>query len=124
MNSRAPVTAGIIAPPPVLYLVALGAGLVIQAFSPQPVFPTLSMSVWLGMLLLILSGAFARWSFVTMRQARTTANPREASTALVVDGPFRFSRNPIYVAMTGLYLGMSFLANAAWPLGCWGRCIW
>lgn len=71
------------------------------------------MRVWLGMLLLILSGAFARWSFITMRQASTTANPGEASTALVVDGPFRFSRNPLYVAMTGLYLGISFLANAA-----------
>ena len=112
--------AGIIAPPPVLYLATLGAGLCIQAFSPQPIFHSVSLSMWLGIAFLILSSAFARWSFVVMRQASTTASPREVSTALVVDGPFRFSRNPIYVAMTGLYLGISFLANAAWPLGLLG----
>ena len=78
------------------------------------------MSVWPGIVLLILSGALARWSFVTMRHASTTANPREATITLVVDGPFRFSRNPIYVAMTGLYLGISFLANTWWPVGLLG----
>lgn len=116
MNSARPESAGIIAPPPVLYLGALAVGFIIHAISPQPIFVSVSAGAWIGMLLLGLSGSFARWSFVTMRQVGTTANPRKPSTALAINGPFRLSRNPIYLAMTGLYLGVSFFANSWWPL--------
>ena len=33
----------------------------------------------------------------------------------MVDGPFRFSRNPLYLSLTGLYLGLAMLINTAWP---------
>ena len=38
------------------------------------------------------------------------------TTALVTEGPFRYSRNPIYVALTLLYLGVASLVNALWIL--------
>jgi len=63
-----------------------------------------------------ISAAFARWAFVTLRRAGTSANPYQPSVALTTTGPFRFSRNPIYLAMTGLYLGTSLLVNSVWPL--------
>ena len=116
MSSDPPMSAGIIAPPPVLYLGALMIGFIIHAFSPQPILVSDPVRQGLGVLLLVLSGSFARWSFVTMRQVGTTGNPREPSTALAIRGPFRLSRNPIYLAMTGLYLGISFFANSWWPL--------
>ena len=116
MNSVRPKSAGIIAPPPVLYLCALVIGFIIQVFLPQPIFASASVGKWIGLLLFILGGAFARWSFVTMRKVGTTANPREPSTALAMSGPFRLSRNPIYLAMMGLYLGIVFFANAMPPL--------
>ena len=114
MDTPHPPVARIIAPPPLLYLVTLAVGLGLQVWSPQPILMHYALSAGMGIALLILSAMLARWSFVTMRHARTPASPRETSTALVMQGPFRFSRNPIYVAMTGLYLGVAFLFNANW----------
>ncbi|MBI3358764.1 MAG: isoprenylcysteine carboxylmethyltransferase family protein [Nitrospirae bacterium] len=70
----------------------------------------------IGAVLLIVSGTFVRWAFVTMRHVGTSASPYRPSTFLTVTGPFHLSRNPIYVAMTGLYIGAAFLVNSVWPL--------
>ena len=47
-----------------------------------------------------------------MEGAGTNVNPSLPTTVLVVDGPFQFSRNPMYLARTLLYLGLGLLANA------------
>ncbi len=106
----------IIAPPPVLYIGAFLLSIAIHAVFPLWGFPLPYLFKIPGGLLFLLSAAFARWAFWTMRQVGTTANPKQESQVLVTGGPFRFSRNPIYVAMTGLYLGLALLVNAFWPL--------
>lgn len=116
MSHVANDAAGIIAPPPVLYLGALTFGLIAQGFHPWPIFSVPDVGLWLAGVLLIMSAGLARWSFVSLRQIGTTANPRAPSAALAVTGPFRVSRNPIYLAMTGLYLGVTLGANAYAPL--------
>jgi len=99
-----------------MYLGMLLLGVAIHILSPISIFPAPPAREILAGFLLVLSGAFARWAFLTMRRLGTTANPKQPSQALVTEGPFRISRNPIYVAMTGLYVGMAFLINSAWPL--------
>ena len=47
-----------------------------------------------------------------MQRAGTNVNPSLPATTLVISGPFRFSRNPMYLARTLLYLGLGFMANA------------
>lgn len=116
MSDTPPESSGIIAPPPVLYLGALAMSFILHVISPLPIFASDAVLRVLGVFLFIVSGAFARWAFVTMRRVGTSASPREPSAALVSGGPFRFSRNPIYVAMTGLYLGVALLANSLWLL--------
>jgi protein-S-isoprenylcysteine O-methyltransferase Ste14 len=111
-----PGSAGIIAPPPLLYLGALIGGLVVQATAPFPITSSGPMSWIPGLVLLLAGAALARWAFVTMRRIGTSANPRERSSALATNGPFRLSRNPIYVAMTSLYLGAALVGNSWWPL--------
>ncbi len=106
----------LIAPPPVMYVGTLLLGVAIHVFTPIPIFPATPAHEILAGLLLFLSGAFARWAFLTMRRWGTTANPRKPSEVLATSGPFRISRNPIYVAMTGLYVGLAFLVNSAWLL--------
>jgi protein-S-isoprenylcysteine O-methyltransferase Ste14 len=60
--------------------------------------------------------ALAIWFLLAMQRAGTPVDPREASTALVETGPFRYTRNPAYAAFTLTYLGLSLLAGARWPL--------
>lgn len=102
MSSAQPMSVGIVAPPPVLYLGALLIGFIVQVTAPEPMVSSIFALRVLGVLLLVASGAFARWAFVTMRQTGTSANPREPSLELVTSRPFRLSRNPIYLAMIGL----------------------
>ena len=116
MHDAHEVSAKIIAPPPVLYVGALLIGFILQAAFPQLILLSAFVLRVLGVMLLLMSAAFARWAFVTMRQAGTSANPRKASLTLATDGPFRLSRNPIYLAMTGLYLGIALIGNTWWPL--------
>lgn len=116
MSNPEPLHLEIIAPPPVMYIGALLLGFAIHAVSPIWIFRTPHAHVILGGLLFVLSAAFTRWAFLTMRRFGTTANPKKPSEALATSGPFQFSRNPIYVAMTGLYVGLDFMVNSAWPL--------
>jgi len=106
----------IIAPPPALYLGAFLLGFLVHIISPLSLL-SLDTARWaIGALLLIISGAFARWAFITMRHAGTSASPYRPSTSLIITGPFHLSRNPIYVAMTGLYIGIAFWVDSGWPL--------
>lgn len=106
----------LIAPPPVLYIGAFLLGMAIHELSPILMFPARSAHQIVAGVLLVLSGVFARWAFLTMQRTGTTANPKKPSAALVTGGPFHISRNPIYVAMAGLYMGLAFLLNSIWPL--------
>lgn len=106
----------LIAPPPVMYIVAYISGCVIHILLPAKIFVTSYIHVVAGLLLFLVGIGLARWSFMTMRRNGTTGNPRQPSTALVTTGPFRISRNPVYLAMTGLYIGLSFIQNSVWPL--------
>ncbi len=109
-------TAGVIAPPPLLYLGSLASGAALNLLFPWPLLDAPHMLQVLGFLL-AASGAFiARWSFVTMKRMGTSADPRKSSMALATGGPFRISRNPIYLAMTMLYVGAGLLLNSFWPL--------
>lgn len=100
-----------------MYVGTLLLGVALYALLPVGIFPATHVHEIFGGVLLLLSGAFARWAFLTMRRSGTTANPRRPSEALTTDGPFRVSRNPIYVAMTGIYIALAFLVNSAWLLG-------
>ena len=83
---------------------------------PLQLFPRTEIGLGIGIVLLAMSAAFARWAFVTMRTFGTSANPYKPTRAIATDGPFQYSRNPIYVAMTGLYVGLAFMVNTLWPL--------
>lgn len=51
-----------------------------------------------------------------MKCAGTNIRPDQPTLAIVSDGPFRFTRNPLYLALIGLYGGITLLVNALWPL--------
>jgi protein-S-isoprenylcysteine O-methyltransferase Ste14 len=51
-----------------------------------------------------------------MRAAGTNINPVLPATAIVTSGPFRFSRNPLYLSLTLLYLGLALSFNTWWGI--------
>src|SRR5438046_10426467 len=57
--------------------------------------------------------SLVRW---TGAGAGTEVNPFRPSTALVTSGPYRFSRNPMYVGVTGLLVGLALITRIGWLL--------
>ncbi len=115
MDERDVDNAGVTIPPPLLYLVPLVLGLVIQKFRRVSILPN-QLARPLGALLLITGLVSNFWGVRTMRRAGTPLNPTRPVTHLVTSGPFRYSRNPLYTSMTLIYLGITNLVNTVWPL--------
>jgi protein-S-isoprenylcysteine O-methyltransferase Ste14 len=67
-----------------------------------------------GAAVFLIGGMIAGWALLLFHRERTTTTPGEASSAFVNRGPYRFTRNPMYVGLTLAYLGeMGILAQAA-----------
>ena len=107
-------TPGVLVPPPLLYAVPLAAGLLIQHWRHLPLVPGWA-AVPLDVACVFL-GLVGFPAFLAFRRARTSPNPFRPSSALVTTGPFRFSRNPMYVGLTLLYVGVAIWVNTVWPL--------
>jgi protein-S-isoprenylcysteine O-methyltransferase Ste14 len=107
-------TAGVIAPPPLVYAVPLVCGLLVQYWYPIPVVAH-RVAVPLGIVSVLL-GLVGLPAIRAFRRAKTSPRPWRPSTALVTTGPYRFTRNPMYVGFTLLYAGVAIWVNAIWPL--------
>jgi len=64
----------------------------------------------------LLSAVISFWAAIIMWRAGTPLRPTLPVTALVTGGPFRFTRNPLYLSMTILYAGITLQFDALWPL--------
>lgn len=70
----------------------------------------------LGWLVVAIGLALFVWTLWTLARHHTTVNPYGGATELCTDGPFRFSRNPIYLGDWILLAGVSLLLHTLWPL--------
>jgi protein-S-isoprenylcysteine O-methyltransferase Ste14 len=110
-------TAGVIAPPPLIYLIPLGGALLLHRINPVPLIP------WqLRHFTPIIAAAFAIpasilvVAVVALRRAGTRPEPWKPTTALVTTGPFRVSRNPMYLGLTLMYVAITVWRNSLWPM--------
>jgi len=101
--------------PPLVYLISLAAGAVIQIVTPLPFLPR-TLAVPLGAPLVVLAIALFAYSVAKFREAGTPVPARKPTTVIVRTGPYRFSRNPIYLAFSLLQLGIAIWANSLWLL--------
>jgi protein-S-isoprenylcysteine O-methyltransferase Ste14 len=115
-ESQPPETAGVIAPPPLIFAGGFLCGLVIDRAVPQSrpwpaaLRRVLAPILLAGGVLCMLAAVRTMWS------ARTTINPAAPVASLVTTGPFRFTRNPIYLGDTLFYTGLSLALGRRGPL--------
>ena len=107
---------GVITHPPFLYAGALAVGAALDQLIPLPVLAP-GGGLVPGVALMVLALGLAGWCLGLFRRAGTNVPTSKPATAIVTDGPYRFSRNPIYVALTMLSVGVSLWANSWWMLG-------
>lgn len=101
---------GVIAFPPLIWLAgAVLSGLVDLIFPSRLMNYALAGS--LGMILLLMALALASWAFLTMKAVGTNVNPNKPTLAIVRQGPFRFTRNPMYLSLCVLQVGLGLLLN-------------
>ena len=106
-------TPGIWVPPPLVYLLALLLGLLLDRRAHVPFVPR-GVARVLGWPLVGGGMALAAWFARTMRGADTTLRTDKPVSRVVQDGPFRYSRNPGYLSLTMLYAGIAVRRNALW----------
>jgi protein-S-isoprenylcysteine O-methyltransferase Ste14 len=108
-------TAGVIAPPPLIYLGGLALGFGLEALLPGSSVP--GAVQWIAGGLSVVAGLALLASFNTLFNRRGTAvEPWKPTTAIVTSGPYRFTRNPAYLGMALVYVGIALLADALWVL--------
>jgi protein-S-isoprenylcysteine O-methyltransferase Ste14 len=109
-------TAGVLFPPPLLYAGGFLLGIVLDWALALPRVPRPPWVLGLGGLLLGIQAVVGFSAFRQLRRARTNVNPYKPSTAVVTAGIYRRSRNPIYLSMTMLYLGLALVLGVLGPL--------
>jgi protein-S-isoprenylcysteine O-methyltransferase Ste14 len=107
--------AGVVAPPPLIYVGTLVFGLLLDRRFPVAFLPR-KAARGLGWALLGAGALLLGWFERTMRQAGTPTNPYKASSRVATGGPFRYTRNPGYLSMTLIYAGIAARANALWAV--------
>lgn len=119
MGTASKDSSGVIAPPPLIYGAGLALGLALNWLAPLPLWPGDVTRTWrwpVGAVLFTAGGVLAAWAMLRFSRAGTPIPTWRPTTALVVEGPYRFSRNPIYVALSLAYAGLGLGFDNAWLL--------
>lgn len=116
-TSAPPRDAGVNFPPPLIYVAGIALGWLLHRWRPLPmtlgpsVVRTVCTALWFAVYLAFFGAAFAAF-----RRARTTLIPNQPATAFVTDGPYRITRNPMYVSLAALYLAVGTFMNSWWTV--------
>jgi protein-S-isoprenylcysteine O-methyltransferase Ste14 len=101
---------GVLMPPPILYLSALLVGVLLDYAIPQG-NPLGGAAPLIGIAALFVGAYGIFWVKSTLDRAGTPIDPRRPTTAIVTDGPFQYSRNPAYICLSLIYLGLALLVG-------------
>jgi protein-S-isoprenylcysteine O-methyltransferase Ste14 len=103
-------------PVPWVFVLMYLIGVVLEAAWPLGLLPAeLNGITVAGGVLFAIGAVIAGWGLLLFRRARTTTVPGRASSQMVTWGPYRFTRNPMYVGLTLAYLGEAGILHQTWP---------
>ena len=106
----------VVIPPPIPWALAILAGLVVGWLYPLQFVPASIPRAWVGGGLFVLAVALAVWAIVTIRKAGTQFDVHKPTTTIVENGPYRFTRNPIYLGMFLSQAGIAIGFDDLWVL--------
>ena len=116
-QSRNPLRLLMRVPVPWVFVIAYLLGVLVEKAWPigkaVMVFSHIRL---VGAVVFVIGALIAAWGLVTFRTARTTTVPGELSSQLVTWGPYRFTRNPMYVGLSVADLGEAGILVQVWPL--------
>ncbi len=104
---------GIRIPPPLIYLLPLVLGLLLDRRTHVPFLPR-GVSRIIGWPLVVVGALLGGWFRRTMRDADAPVRTDKPVPRLTTDGPFRYTRNPGYLSLAMIYAGIAVLRNALW----------
>ena len=105
-----PDNPGVIAFPPLIWLVNAVISVLVHLFVQIPIM-RYGICLVGGIVFIILAPAMALSAFRTMKSAGTNVHPSEPALTIVRGGPFRFTRNPLYLALCLLQVALGFFLN-------------
>jgi protein-S-isoprenylcysteine O-methyltransferase Ste14 len=109
-------TSNAVVRPPLAWLAAFVAGVAIDRLLPLRFVPGSVPAVWVGAAIFALAFAFAVWAIATIRGAGTRIETTKPTTTIVATGPYRFTRNPVYLGMIVGQVGLAVAFDSLWLL--------
>lgn len=107
--------AGVIAPPPLIFLAAVLVGLGLEwALRADIGLGRIGLAV--GLLTFAEAVAIGLWARRQFIKGGTSIRPDMPSEAILTTGPFRFTRNPLYLSLASLQIGIGIAASMAWVI--------
>ena len=109
-------TANVIIRPPIAWALAVLAGLTLQWVVSLPFMPASVPAGWVGGMVFVLALALFAWAIATITRAGSNVPPNLPTTTIVETGPYRFTRNPIYLGMFLGLVGLAIAFDSLWLL--------
>ncbi|MBV8535353.1 MAG: isoprenylcysteine carboxylmethyltransferase family protein [Alphaproteobacteria bacterium] len=109
-----PDTANVLVHPPIAWALAAAVGLGLDWLVPLPFVPATVPAGWVGGIVFALALALGIWAIVTMTRAGSNVPTHRPSTIIVESGPYRVTRNPIYLGMFLGQIGLAVAFNSLW----------
>ena len=113
-----------VVPAPVIFLIFIVLGLALNWILHLPILTNLLVARVAGLLVVGVGFFVGGSAVVEMRRVHTSPNPHKPVTTLVEAGVFRYSRNPVYLAMFVIYIGIAICINVLWLIFLFPVLLW
>lgn len=106
---------GVMAPPPLIFALSIGLGFLMNWVFPipfVPINPVVRNAIGFGFVLLAVF--VAGWGLSALHRAGTPVDPNRPTMAIVETGPYRYTRNPLYLSMVMVQIGLGLIFSTSW----------
>ena len=109
-------TANVFIRPPIAWALAVLVALALQWLMPLPFMPAAAPAGWVGGAVFAIALVLAAWAIATVTRAGSNVPTNMPTTTIVDAGPYRFTRNPIYLGMIVGLIGLAIAFDSLWLL--------